>query len=153
LCAAELADRRDEVNDPIRPTCPRCGWIYYPANLNGALVVAELDDLVAVIFPPGAGGAALPGGIAEYGETPEECAIRETMEETGLAITDLAETCRFLHHGPFGPMLHFGFRARIVGGRLQDGDEGPARLVPVAQVTISEKREGSQRIFQAYLQA
>ena len=29
-----------------------------------------------------------PGGKFEYGESPEECAVREVFEETGLTMTD-----------------------------------------------------------------
>lgn len=79
--------------------------------------------------------------------------IRETKEETGLDITDLEEICRFLNHGPFGPMLHFGFRARVAGGVLVEGDEGPASFTPRSSLAaIAADREGSRRVVNAYLQ-
>lgn len=37
----------------------------------------------------GAGTWSMPGGHLEYGESPEECAMREAEEEVGVSITDL----------------------------------------------------------------
>jgi len=37
----------------------------------------------------GDGSWSTPGGHLEFGESPEECAIREAKEETGVSVTDL----------------------------------------------------------------
>ncbi|MBH9399766.1 NUDIX domain-containing protein [Pseudomonas aeruginosa] len=49
----------------------------------------------------GAGSWSAPGGHLEFGETPEDCARREALEETGLALSDL-------RHGPFSNDLFEG---------------------------------------------
>jgi 8-oxo-dGTP diphosphatase len=37
----------------------------------------------------GAGTWSTPGGYFEYGETPEECAAREALEETGVVVGEV----------------------------------------------------------------
>jgi 8-oxo-dGTP diphosphatase len=60
-----------------RPVCPPIA----------ADVIAEIGDRIALIerlnFPP---GWAIPGGFVEFGETVEQAAVREALEETSLEV-------------------------------------------------------------------
>jgi 8-oxo-dGTP diphosphatase len=50
------------------------------------------DDEVLLIHRRGAHGAGTwspPGGHLDYGETPEQCGIREAPEETGVEVADV----------------------------------------------------------------
>lgn len=44
--------------------------------------------LIRRINPPSADLFAFPGGRGEQGETPAQTAVREFLEETGIAVTD-----------------------------------------------------------------
>jgi ADP-ribose pyrophosphatase YjhB (NUDIX family) len=65
----------------------------YPARpIVGIGVVVFKDDTVLLVRrgkPPSIGSWTLPGGAQELGETTEEAARRELMEETGLRIGKL----------------------------------------------------------------
>lgn len=50
----------------------------------GTLILAETSGRVLLLDRSDGGGWSHPGGWAEEGETPEETAIRELYEETGL---------------------------------------------------------------------
>ena len=89
MCRAELT-REILFDDNIpRVHCPACSWIVTLSNVVAvATVVKSRNGIVAILPPdvPAEAPAALPAGLVEYGESPEEAAIRETLEETGLNI-------------------------------------------------------------------
>lgn len=71
----------------MRPTCPSCGFIWYrnPVPAAGVILVRDGDVLlVKRRFDPRAGWWCLPAGFMEAGETPEQTAVRELQEETGV---------------------------------------------------------------------
>jgi 8-oxo-dGTP diphosphatase len=65
-----------------------------------------------------------PGGGIEFGESPEEAAIREAREETGLSVASLglvmvgSNVTPQMHHHIF-----FLYRCRILKGELGAKDE------------------------------
>jgi 8-oxo-dGTP diphosphatase len=59
----------------------------------GVGVIIEKDQKVLLLKRGNVHGAdswSTPGGHLDYGETPEECAIRETKEETNLDIQQVS---------------------------------------------------------------
>jgi ADP-ribose pyrophosphatase YjhB (NUDIX family) len=77
--------------------CPNCGAVIkkYLSPIPTVDIVIEVDDpsgkkgiiLIKRRNPPY--GWAIPGGFLDYGETVEQCALREAKEETSLDISNL----------------------------------------------------------------
>jgi 8-oxo-dGTP pyrophosphatase MutT (NUDIX family) len=65
----------------------------------------------------------IPGGGMEPGETPEQTAIRESLEELGLSI----EIDRLLAEVTFYGKKQYYFLARVTGGKFGTGN-GPEML-------------------------
>ena len=88
------------------------------------------------------------GGGFEHGESPEECALRETREETGLTLTD----CRFRGivtfdcEGQETLYMHL-FTASGWTGELIDCDEGELEWVAKEKVYDLPIWEGDKIFF------
>ncbi len=77
-----------------------------------AIAVVEQDDRFLVGRRPDgtvlAGMWEFPGGKIRPGETPEQCAVRECREETGLDVTVVGSFPDCVHAYDFGTVhLHF----------------------------------------------
>jgi 8-oxo-dGTP pyrophosphatase MutT (NUDIX family) len=91
------------------------------------LIIRRDSRQVLAVTNPAHGGWGLPGGKVEAGETPEQAAVRELAEETGLLVED-----KHLH--------------RLFAGawsfRQADGSIGPVRD---AHMLLAEVARGFPR--------
>ena len=93
---------------------------------------------------PGRGLWSLPGGRCEPGEDAAAAAVRETREETGLAVEAGAVVGRVLRPGPGGVTYAIDDVAcTLVGGFLRAGDDAAdARWVGAAELAVLPVTDG-----------
>jgi 8-oxo-dGTP diphosphatase len=90
------------------------------AQLIGALAVVLREGCLLLIergFKPHLGHWSLPGGVIDDGESAEQAAVREALEETGLEV----EVVRGLGvvTGPLTGRGHGVFLCSVMGGGLR----------------------------------
>lgn len=114
--------------DQCRLKCPKCGWILYrnPVPASACVILNGKNELLVIRrkFPPQPGEWALPSGYIEINHNPEDTAVIEMKEETGLD----GEVERFLGYFPdyspiYEKVISFGFLMKIKGGTLMAGDD------------------------------
>ena len=89
------------------------------------------------------------GGGFEYGESPEECALRETWEETGLTLTDyrFRGIVTFDCEGQKHTQYMYLFTATAWTGKLTECSEGNLEWVPKEKVYDLPIWEGDKIFF------
>lgn len=154
MCKARL--KRDVLfaDNILHTHCKVCGWIQLVSNCICVATIVKHNDGIVVIQSPDGEGAGFPAGIVEYGENPQDAAIRETREETGLVVEIVRELgWSFVSYADFpGPTLYLLFEAQSIGGILREGDEGPVQVFALKDLpSISSGRHGSYMALKRYL--
>jgi len=114
-CGSPLTFAIPPGDDRTRFLCPACGIVHYqnPRVVAGCIPeVAERVLLCRRAIEPCYGKWTLPAGYLENGETVTACAERETREETGASVVELAPYLMFniCHIN----QIYFMFRGRVV---------------------------------------
>jgi ADP-ribose pyrophosphatase YjhB (NUDIX family) len=141
------------VNDPLkfakrvpdgdcreRLVCGDCGWIHYenPKIIVGAICTWEDQFLLCRrAIEPRLGYWTMPAGFMEEGETAEEGAAREAMEEACAPI----EIDRLLavYSVPRISQVHLIYRARLTERTFDVGPESSeVKLVPWDEIPWSD---------------
>jgi 8-oxo-dGTP diphosphatase len=114
-----------------RPVCTACGFIYFADPKVAAAVLVKRDDehilLIRRAHEPFRGLWTLPAGFVNADEDPAEAAIRECVEETGLAIEITGILA--IHSGrehPRGSDFVIFFAGQLTGGVLHADDDADA---------------------------
>lgn len=106
-------------------------------ELSSGTIAFDDDGRVLIVRCNGARRASFPKGHVEYGETLEECAIRETLEETGMHVRIASDrTYDTRYRTQSGNMKDVClFEARAVSGtpRDQEGETSEVGFVPVEE--------------------
>jgi ADP-ribose pyrophosphatase YjhB (NUDIX family) len=136
--AVRYATPADDNRD--RATCSVCSTIHYenPVNVVGTLPAWQDQVLLCRRnIEPRHGLWTLPAGFMELGETTEQGAVRETVEEAGahIELEGLFSLINVIRVG----QLHLFYRARMLDLDFVPGPETiEARLFAEAEVPWQE---------------
>ena len=115
---ARCGDATEPLSGSWGKKCSGCGAEHFPHIHPCAIVLVKRDNKLLLTRKAEwvAGRYGLVAGFLDFGESLEECAIREVREETGISI----ENVRYVgsQNWPFPAQLMAGFVADYAGGEI-----------------------------------
>ena len=123
-CSGGLTSRRLKPAEPERLVCVECGSVLFLDPKVAACTICPLDGGVVLVrrgIEPAYGKWVIPGGHVDRGEEVAAAAVRETREETCLEVIVRELVNVYSYAG--NAVVVVVYIAKVVGGRLQAGDE------------------------------
>jgi ADP-ribose pyrophosphatase YjhB (NUDIX family) len=123
-CGSKVSLRIPKGESLLRHVCDSCGTIHYKNPLMVLGAVPEWEDKILLCkraIEPRLGYWTLPAGFMENGESTEEAARRETLEEANarIELTGLYTVLSVPHVN----QVHIFYRARLLDLDFGPGEE------------------------------
>jgi len=120
-------------------------WTQWQPQETATLMFVIRNDEVLLIRKKrglGAGKMNGPGGRIEQGETPLQCAIRETEEELCITPSQIRAAGELFFHAEDMPRIHaFVYIAMAFSGQPTETDEAVPHWTPLTQIPYDEMWE------------
>ncbi len=137
-CGSGVAEQLHQ--DRMRPVCTSCGTVVFLDPKVVAGVIAAVDGRVVMVrrnMEPGIGRWTFPAGFVDRGESVEEAAVREMVEESGLKVR--ISGLLGVYSGTGEAIVLIVYSGDVTGGTLAAGPEAqeaglfdPGDLPPLA---------------------
>lgn len=134
-CGERVERTVPEGDNRQRYVCPSCDVVHYQNPLIVVGCVPEQDGRILLCrrsIEPRYGYWTLPAGFMELGETLQQGAARETLEEAcaQVEIGRLFASVDVVHAG----QVHFFFLARLLGGHSAGAESLETRLFEPGEI-------------------
>jgi len=123
-CGHALDTKPLKAGEPPRLVCSSCSFVFYLDPKVAAGTITIVDGGIVLLrrgIDPQWGKWVFPGGFVDRGESVQDAAIRETLEEVRLrvSLTGIIDVYSF----PGDDVVMIAYAADVVGGELGVGDE------------------------------
>ena len=159
-CGGGLEKRSIKAMEPKRLVCRACSFIFYQDPKVVAGTIFTLNGGVVLLrrgVEPAMGKWVFPGGYVDRGESVQEAAVRETLEESRLRVE--LDGLIDVYSYPKSPNVIIVYRAHITGGELAAGDESVeaatfvASQIPWPDLAFDSTRDALKDYVKLYLKA
>ncbi len=118
--------------------------------------IAEKNNKVLLVrrkIPPFLGKFSFPGGHLKYGESVEDCVVRETMEETGIEVEpkEILGVYSRRNRDPRGHFVSVVFICKPKNTKTKDSFETKAVWINIEDANKVDFAFDHKKIFEDYL--